>query len=361
MKIEKKKLKDNELKEIIQSGNLNFLIGSGCSSTFLDTLNNLEKEMDDKDDNIRVQAKRKYFKILVKSKAITDNSLEDGDELKKLNSARNNYETFLTLLAKILVDRKLNIINKQVNIFTTNFDLFLEDTCEKLNLFYNDGFDGRIRPVFDVANFNKLLSFKSLQFDNKTDIPLFNIIKIHGSISWQYDDSNQSTIVYAKNWQYLDEVSNAPDFETKYDEKVPLINPNLSKHTKTVLDVKYGALLRKLSLELEKENSVLFVIGFSFNDIHIKELVYSVAKSNPTLIIIYFSYDKYDESEDILEEKTYQNLYIIDYDDSLENEKGLLSFENSISYIEEKIYKKECISNISSLNTEDNISDNLQF
>lgn len=42
------------------------------------------------------------------------------------------------------------------------------------------------------------------------------------------------------------------------------------------------------SNELEKENSLLFVMGFSFADEHIKELTLRVANSNPTLIIIIF-------------------------------------------------------------------------
>jgi hypothetical protein len=37
--------------------------------------------------------------------------------------------------------------------------------------------------------------------------------------------------------------------------------------------------------ELEKENSVLFVMGFSFADEHIREITLRVADSNPTLMI----------------------------------------------------------------------------
>jgi hypothetical protein len=44
--------------------------------------------------------------------------------------------------------------------------------------------------------------------------------------------------------------------------------------------------------ELEKENGVLFVMGFSFADEHIRELTLRVANTNPTSIIYIFVYDK---------------------------------------------------------------------
>ena len=44
------------------------------------------------------------------------------------------------------------------------------------------------------------------------------------------------------------------------------------------------------STELEKENTVLFVMGFSFSDEHIREVTLRVANSNPTLKIYIFTY-----------------------------------------------------------------------
>jgi hypothetical protein len=51
-------------------------------------------------------------------------------------------------------------------------------------------------------------------------------------------------------------------------------------------------LLRIYNNELEKENSVLFVMGFSFADEHIRELTLRVANTNPTSIIYIFVYGK---------------------------------------------------------------------
>jgi len=50
-----------------------------------------------------------------------------------------------------------------------------------------------------------------------------------------------------------------------------VVNPEESKHLESVLNVYYSELLRLYSSELEKENALLFVVGFSMDDKHIKE------------------------------------------------------------------------------------------
>lgn len=295
-----KKIDKIALKEIIQSGHINLLIGSGCSGPYLTTLKDIEAHMNV--EETKEQAQKKYYELIKKSKAVLNESLETNTESKKmLTKTKKNYDSFLYFWADIVSRRSLHIVNKQVNIFTTNFDMFMEDSCERLGIPYNDGFAGQINPIFSVANFNKIQRYKSLQFDNTSDIPLFNIIKLHGSVSWQEKDEK---IVYSDGSHIVE------DFSTGYNQ-IAVINPNAEKHFETVLDTNYASMLRKFTLELEKENSVLMLVGFSLADKHIKNLLYGVMKSNPTLVVVYFSYSKYDETSHKLEEAKNRNLYII--------------------------------------------------
>ena len=64
----------------------------------------------------------------------------------------------------------------------------------------------------------------------------------------------------------------------------------------TTLKYSYYELLRMYSNNLERENSVLIVSGFSFADEHICKITTRVAKSNPTLLILVFAYN--DDAED---------------------------------------------------------------
>ena len=335
-------LNDKELKEIIQSGHINLLIGSGCSLDYLSTLNDIESRMND--DATKEAAQKDYYALIRKSKAALNNSREtDGIEKAKLIQTQQNYDAFLGFWADTIAKRSLHIVNKQVNVFTTNFDMFTEASCERLGIPYNDGFAGRIAPIFSVANFNKVQKYKSLQFDNTSDIPLFNIIKLHGSLSWQTKDEK---VIYSDGKHVSDDLDTkeGADFDEGY-RQVAVINPNAEKHFETVLDTNYASMLRKFTLELEKENSVLLIFGFSLADKHIKDLLYGVMRTNPTLVVVYFSYSQYDEATDKLAEKKNPNLYVIS------PEFGF-SFEKAISYIS-KVFNGEDESEIQENDNED--------
>jgi hypothetical protein len=206
--------------------------------------------------------------------------------------------------------------------------MFLEDSCERLEVPYNDGFSGQIKRIFSVSNFNKIQKYKSLQFDNTSDIPLLNIIKLHGSISWKSDDTSKN-VFYSDGSHVQDDLDkkSGTDFDNEY-KKIAIINPNAEKHFETVIDTNYAAMLRKFTLELEKENSLLVIIGFSLADKHIRELLYGVMKSNPTLVVIFFSYSKYNELTDILNEKENKNLYIMSPES--DDKKDKQTFEKSV-------------------------------
>lgn len=79
-------------------------------------------------------------------------------------------------------------------------------------------------------------------------------------------------------------------FLNLYD-KLVIVNPTKEKFKFTTLNYIYYELLRMFSNELEKENSVLFVMGFSFADEHIREIVLRVLNANPTLLVCVFAHD----------------------------------------------------------------------
>ncbi|MEK9138470.1 MAG: hypothetical protein AAB393_15195, partial [Bacteroidota bacterium] len=70
------------------------------------------------------------------------------------------------------------------------------------------------------------------------------------------------------------------------------VNPTKDKFRQTVLNDTYYDLLRIYSNELEKENSLLFAMGFSFADEHIRQLTIRAADVNPTLMIYVLAYDE---------------------------------------------------------------------
>jgi len=78
-------------------------------------------------------------------------------------------------------------------------------------------------------------------------------------------------------------------FVSAYEE-ILIVNPTKEKFKHTLLNYTYYELLRIFSNELEKDNSVLFVLGFSFADEHIREITLRAANSNPTLVVYVIAY-----------------------------------------------------------------------
>ena len=177
-----------ELKDIIQDCNINFLIGSGVSAPYLKTLGTIEQLLTEADENkelasdkkkiVRVSLYKKYFDdVITKNVDLLSFNKECGyddfnTEIKagteptdeaKLSCVLGSYKNFLRIINSILLNRKSTILSKQINIFTTNIDLFLEKSFETSNVEYNDGFCGRFNPIFDLGNFKKSYFKKSLQ------------------------------------------------------------------------------------------------------------------------------------------------------------------------------------------------------
>ncbi len=348
-------MNSDEIKKVIESCHLNFLIGSGASKPFLETLGVIEElltELSEKEDNdektiIDTSIKKYYFDEAIKGnlEIFTGTS----DELKKTKKA---YHQFINAINTILVKRKSNLVSKQINIFTTNMDLFLDYTIEELGLVYNDGFSGKMNPKFGTENFHNSVRKTSTHYEYQSEMPLFNIFKLHGSLDWKIDNN---TILYDKNLETLNNVNeiDIPEeilVEMEYEDddgdwfyyeidklyelieekeielqdehqsfleaynQFVMINPTKEKFETTTRDLTFYELLRMYSNHLERENSVLFVIGFSFVDEHIREITKRVAASNPTLLIVIFAFDKESKEniEDLLPKRS--NIKII-YDE----------------------------------------------
>lgn len=96
-----KNISNKELREIIQSGHLNILLGSGCSSDYLSTLKDIEVRMNN--EQTKEAAQKDYYKIIKKSKAILDETLETDEEQKsKLRQVKQNYDSFMSFWAETI-------------------------------------------------------------------------------------------------------------------------------------------------------------------------------------------------------------------------------------------------------------------
>ena len=110
-------------KNIIQSSNLNFLIGSGFSRPFLPTLGGIEKNISEIEirEDIPVKEKR-YIKDSLLNKYFIDVMYPNVEILCGSTNAMclttfENYIHFLDVTNSIIQRRGSTIIKKQINIF----------------------------------------------------------------------------------------------------------------------------------------------------------------------------------------------------------------------------------------------------
>ena len=193
-------MKYEDIKKVIESCHLNFLLGSGASKPFLDTLTDIEKSLEnlhkgyglgEEQNNpavlklIEVSIKHHYFKKCIE-RNIKLISIND-----KSNETFNTYIEVLQSIQTILVKRFTNIISKQVNLFTTNMDVFLDLAIEKLGYSINDGFSGRMNPKFGTQNFHNIINKVSSHYEYQSTVPLFNLFKLHGSLNWAFNKSDE--------------------------------------------------------------------------------------------------------------------------------------------------------------------------
>jgi len=291
------------LQKAIQSANLNFLIGSGCSSPALQALGNIEQKIQKLlDDNKNDEANKKLIEflspfiestnILIKDSFIDNCETEQCNELKSFK----NYNDFIQAISKILFERKSNILHKQATIFSTNYDLFIEKAAEKLSesLILNDGFN-RSPSLTNTYRYSPKEFFNTVfntgnLYNYQVQVPSINLIKLHGSLNWQTDEGAiHQSLDYLKKAEGLKNETEA-DKITEFLELFSLVLPKKDKFKETILNQTYYDLLRIYSNELDKENTLLIAEGFSFADEHILDLTKRALK-NPTLKLVVFCYE----------------------------------------------------------------------
>ena len=135
-------------------------------------------------------------------------------------------------------------------IFTTNYDLLVEQGLEAQGVAYFDGFIGSARPFFDHRAIEEDL------------LPprWARLWKLHGSVNWRID--NESKVIFRS----LEKVT------TEHEEL--LIHPSHRKYDES-RRMPYFVMMDQLRrfLRNDAEPVVLFLLGYSFSDDHVNEII----------------------------------------------------------------------------------------
>ncbi len=259
-----------QLRKMAITKQVNFLLGSGISVPAIPLMGTFQN-INDKSANEQLfeRVQEVSNKLLIKNKC---DKYEMKD--KDIYIVFENYQKFIESIVSILNLSNSRQTPKNVNIFTTNYDLYIEiatdQILKKYKLVFNDGATGYFDRCLDSSNFNRTVSYKGLNDNYINEIPSITLIKPHGSINWEKQDQN----IVIKN---------------EVVEEPIIVKPDGYEATTTFENNHFHEMLRIFQMELDKPQSVLFVIGFSFQDKHIAKMV-KRAVQNPELMVYAFGY-----------------------------------------------------------------------
>ena len=157
----------------------------------------------------------------------------------------------------------INGINRKyaVEIFTTNYDLLIENALERARTPYFDGFSGSKSAFFDPSSISK------------NDLPprWVRLWKLHGSIGWESNDKG--------------EVIRVPN-----SKKANMDYPSHIKYDQTQA-APFSSLFERLKNFVLEPDTLILSAGFSFADAHISSRLLECLMANPTAALYAFQFN----------------------------------------------------------------------
>ena len=174
-----------------------------------------------------------------------------------------------------------------VQLFTTNYDLLLEQALEDSRVPYFDGFAGSRRPFFDIRAME----------EDRLPARWARLWKLHGSLNW-YQDPSRGVLRGAPNESDLKRVIHPSHLKYEESRRMP-----------------YLAMMDRLSAFLKQPSAVLVVSGYSFGDDHINEVIVQGLQATQTAAafgLLFGELDNYTEATRLAEQRANLTVLAID-------------------------------------------------
>lgn len=264
-----------QLRYFAMTKRLNFLIGSGASVPAIPLMSFFKsKDISDEEANNLLSDKVKE----VSKKVLED--ISNANDEENIKEVLKRYSEFIKVILQLLYHANSRQVTKNINIFTTNYDLFIEKSLDELmkyeSFVFNDGSNGYFNRILDSANYNKSVAYRGLNDSYLNELPTLSLIKPHGSMNWEREQEDNILI------------------RQSVVENPVVVKPTGLEGQETFLNNHFHDMLRVFQLELDKPQSILVVIGFSFQDKHIAKMLNRSLK-NPELNVFIFCYSESDK------------------------------------------------------------------
>lgn len=173
----------------------------------------------------------------------------------------------------------------RLNLFTTNYDRFLEYGCDQAGIRLLDRFVGTLQPIFRASRLNLDLHYNppGIRGEPRYLEGVVRYTKLHGSLDWRADGLTISrcALPFGADSGHPSIPDNASD--------TAMIYPNPAKDIET-LNYPYAELFRDFATAVCRPNSVLVTYGYGFGDDHVNRIIKDMLTMPSTHLVI-ISYD----------------------------------------------------------------------
>jgi hypothetical protein len=268
-----KKFADKEAQKI-DRGNANFEDDLRTAIELLKGLRILQNtKADALETEINDKLKTLIINLLANEKAVLE--------------AENGYVA-LSLLKRFLISFSSRTATRdRLNIFTTNYDRFIEYTLDSAGIYTLDRFVGKLNPIMRMHKMELDFHYNppGIRGEPRYVEGVVRYTKLHGSLDWCINEEE----IRKEPMPFGTELKE-DDIADPYERYV--IYPNSAKGIDTAY-FPYSELFRDFSTATCRPNSVLVTYGYGFGDSHINSILLDMMTIPSTHLVI-ISFDKAD-------------------------------------------------------------------
>jgi hypothetical protein len=225
----------------------------GMTKEHASLLNELDKEIGN------------FLKMILSTERSFSEALKSTkpEEVEKVQEAFRYLNSFLLSFASRASSRE------RLNIFTTNYDRFIEYGCDEAGILLLDRFKGKLQPQFRNTRIELDYHYNppGIRGEPRYVEGVARLTKLHGSVDWNFighGKMQRSLLPFGAD----DKHPAIPADPTKSS----VIYPNSAKDIETAF-YPYSELFRDFSSAICRPNSSLVVFGYSFGDSHINRII----------------------------------------------------------------------------------------
>jgi hypothetical protein len=202
----------------------------------------------------------------------------------KVETAFNYLVSFLMSFASRTGTRD------RLQIFTTNYDRYIEVGSEVAGLHLLDRFVGSLAPIFRSSRLDIDMHYNppGIRGEPRYLEGVAKFTKLHGSMDWVYVDRNIRRITLPFGVESIEPYLKAPGLAGA-DAQQLMIYPNSAKDRETA-SYPYVELFRDFAAAICRPNSTLVSFGYSFGDEHLNRVIEDMLTIPSThLVVISYS------------------------------------------------------------------------